>query len=192
MLHRGPAAFVDTNGTFTLLEAARAYRRGARRVPLPARLDRRGLRTRSATTGRFDESTPYDPRSPYSASKAGSDHLVRAWRRPTACRDDHELLEQLRPVPVPREADPADDPERARGPAAAGLRRRLNVRDWLYVDDHVDALLAHARAGQGRRDLPDRRARRATQPGRRPDDLPAVDELAPPLRAGHARRSSTS
>ena len=58
-------------------------------------------------TGRFLETTPYDPRSPYSVSKAAS---------------DHQLQQQLRPLAISREAG-------------------ANVRDWLYVDDHVDALL---------------------------------------------------
>ena len=77
----GPAAFVDTNvvGTCTLLEAARAYwggtpRRSASTTSRPTRST-----ARSGPTGRFTEATPYAPNSPYSASKAASDHLVRAW-----------------------------------------------------------------------------------------------------------------
>ena len=123
----GPGAFVQTNivGTFELLEArARhldAHRcRRARGVPLPARLDRRGVRHASARTGCSREETPYAPNSPYAATKAAADHLVRAYHQTYgAARPDHELLEQLRAVPVPREADPADDPQRARGAAAS-------------------------------------------------------------------------
>ena len=79
---------------------------------------------RWATTGQFTEDTPYDPRSPYSASKAASDHLVRAWGRhlrPAGGAD--QLLQQLRPLPLSRKADPGGDPQRAGGQAAAGLRR---------------------------------------------------------------------
>ena len=73
----------------------------------------------------FSEATPYAPNSPYSASKAASDHLVRALSPHLRHADAHDqLLEQLRPAPVSREADPADDRERARGQAAAGVRRR--------------------------------------------------------------------
>ena len=74
--------------------------------------------------GLFTEETPYDPRSPYSASKAGSDHLVSrlgAYLWPAGA--DHQLLEQLRALSFPRKADPADDPQRARWRAAAGLRQ---------------------------------------------------------------------
>ena len=73
----------------------------------------------------FTETTPYAPNSPYSASKAAADHLVRAYHHTyglptltTNCSNNYG------PLPVPREADPADDPQRARGQAAAGLRRR--------------------------------------------------------------------
>ena len=130
---RSRAPFVETNivGTFVLLEAARALssRRSTpaarERVPLPARLDRRGVRHARRRRARSARTTPYAPNSPYAASKAAADHLVRAYHHtyglPTL---DHQLLEQLRAVSVPGEADPADDPERARGPAAADLRRR--------------------------------------------------------------------
>ena len=83
----GPAAFIQTNvdGTFTLLEAARALLVGARgdanaAFPLPPRLAPTRSTARSRPTSRpFTETTPYEPNSPYSASKAASDHLVRAW-----------------------------------------------------------------------------------------------------------------
>ena len=96
------------------------------RVPLPARLDRRGLRlARPRRPGRSRETTPYAPNCPYSASQGGV-RPPRARLAPHLRPADahHQLLEQLRPVPVPREADPADDPQRARRQAAAGLRRR--------------------------------------------------------------------
>ena len=95
-------------------------------LPLPARLHRRGVRlARRRRRRRSPRATPYAPNSPYSASKAGSDHLVRAYHHTYGLPDAHDqLLEQLRAVPVSREADPADDRQRARGQAAAGLRRR--------------------------------------------------------------------
>ena len=75
--------------------------------------------------GLFTETTPYDPSSPYSASKAASDHLAMAWHRTYGLPVRHvELLQQLRALPFSREADPADDHQRAAGPAAAGLRQR--------------------------------------------------------------------
>ena len=145
----GPADFVQTNvvGTFTLLEAARAYwsaldEADKASVPLSARVDRRGVRLavrdRSAILRR-----PRRTRrtSPYSATKAAfrpSGARLSSYVRPAGTH--HELLEQLRPVPVPRETDSADDRQRARRQAAAGLRRRQNVRDWLYVGDHCSAI----------------------------------------------------
>ena len=84
--------------------------------------------------GLFREDTPYAPNSPYSASKAGSDHLVRAWHPHLRAADRaDQLLQQLRPLSLPGEADPADHPQRAGGQAAAGLwqgreRARLAVR----------------------------------------------------------------
>ncbi len=126
----GPGDFIETNikGTYTLLEAARAYW-----ITLEAEA-KAGFRFHHVSTdevfgslgdsGLFVETSPYQPNSPYSASKAASDHLVRAWHHtyglPT--RDD-QLLEQLRPLPVSRKADPADDPQRRLGQAAADLRQ---------------------------------------------------------------------
>ena len=85
----GPGAFIETNitGTYTLLEAARSYW-SAQGKPDTFRFiisPRMKFTARSADTGMFTEDTPYDPRSPYSASKAASDHLVRAWAKPMGC-----------------------------------------------------------------------------------------------------------
>ena len=125
-LHRRPIS----SARYTLLEAARAYWRGlpeprAAELPLPPRLDRRGLRQRSGPSGFFTETTPYDPRSPYSASKAASDHLVRAWHDTyglpaviTNCSNNYG------PYHFPEKLIPLVHPQRARGQAAAGLRRR--------------------------------------------------------------------
>ena len=99
-------------------------------------------------TGRFSESTAYDPRSPYSASKAASDHLVNAWLHTyglpvllTNCSNNYgpwQFPEKLIPVVILKAA--AAEPIPLYGDGA-------NVRDWLYVEDHVDALLLVAKAG---------------------------------------------
>ena len=143
----GPGAFVETNvtGTYTLLEAARAHWEREGRPE--------GFRFHHVSTDEvfgslgpddppFTETTPYDPRSPYSASKAASDHLVRAWAETyglptlvTNCSNNYgpfHFPEKLVPVVILRAL--AGEPIPVYG---AGE----NVRDWLYVEDHADALL---------------------------------------------------
>ena len=151
----GPAAFIDSNvsGTFHLLQAVRAQWEGQ-----PAER-RDGFRFHHISTdevfgslgatGRFSETTPYDPRSPYSASKAASDHLVNAWHHTyglpvvlTNCSNNYgswQFPEKLIPVVILKAA--AGEPIPLYGDGA-------NVRDWLYVDDHVDALLLAATRGE--------------------------------------------
>ncbi len=151
----GPAAFIDSNvsGTFHLLQAVRAHWE-----TLPAER-RDGFRFHHISTdevfgslgdtGRFSETTPYDPRSPYSASKAASDHLVNAWHHTyglpvvlTNCSNNYgswQFPEKLIPVVILKAA--AGEPIPLYGDGA-------NVRDWLYVDDHVDALLLAATRGE--------------------------------------------
>jgi len=100
-------------------------------------------------TGRFSETTPYDPRSPYSASKAASDQLVNAWHHTyglpvvlTNCSNNYgpwQFPEKLIPVVILKAA--AGEPIQLYGDGQ-------NVRDWLYVDDHVDALLLAACRGE--------------------------------------------
>ena len=102
--------------------AAQGRARGRRAAP--PRLHRRGLRLARAGRSGFRRGHAYAPNSPYSASKAASDHLVRAYHDLRPPRDHEQLLEQLRAVPVSREADSAHDGECAPGPAAAGVRRR--------------------------------------------------------------------
>ncbi len=142
----GPAAFMDTNviGTFNLLDAARQFWDGADRPD--------GFRFHHVSTdevfgslgteGQFTETTPYDPRSPYSASKAASDHLVRAWHETyglpvvlTNCSNNYgpyHFPEKLVPVVILNALAGKDLPIYGDG---------SNVRDWLYVEDHADALL---------------------------------------------------
>ncbi len=128
----GPAEFVQTNvvGTFCLLEEARAYWQQlagarARGVPLPARLHRRGLRLARARRSRVHRGHALRAEQPL--------QRLQGRLRPPGARlpphlrpadAHHELLQQLRAAPVPGEADPADDPQRARRQAAAGVRRR--------------------------------------------------------------------
>ncbi|WIM06702.1 MAG: dTDP-glucose 4,6-dehydratase [Candidatus Nitricoxidivorans perseverans] len=143
----GPGDFIRTNieGTYTLLEAARGHWSA-----LPAD-EKAAFRFHHVstdevfgslgTTGRFSETTAYDPRSPYSSSKAASDHLVRAWEHTyglptlvTNCSNNYgpcQFPEKLIPLMI--------------GNALAGKPLPIygkgdNVRDWLYVDDHARAL----------------------------------------------------
>lgn len=148
----GPAAFIDTNvtGTFHLLEAARAYWQQTR--PEGFRLHH--ISTDEVfgslpATGRFDETTPYDPRSPYSASKAASDHLVRAWGETyglpvvvSNCSNNYgpfHFPEKLVPVVILNAL--AGRPIPVYGDGA-------HIRDWLYVEDHAEALLAVLTRGE--------------------------------------------
>ena len=142
----GPAAFIETNvdGTYQLLEAARAFWQ-AERKPKGFRFHHISTDEVYGTlgaTGMFTEDTPYAPTSPYSASKASSDHLVRAWHETyglpvviTNCSNNYgpyHFPEKLIPVVILRAL--ADKPIPVYGDGK-------NIRDWLYVEDHADALL---------------------------------------------------
>ena len=152
----GPADFIDTNitGTFNMLEAARAYWVAQGR---PAAFRFHHISTDEVfgslgETGQFTETTPYAPNSPYSASKAASDHLVRAWHETyglpvvmTNCSNNYgpfHFPEKLVPVVILRALAGEPIPVYGKGE---------NVRDWLYVEDHADALLTVvARGAVGR------------------------------------------
>jgi dTDP-glucose 4,6-dehydratase len=142
----GPGAFIDTNvtGTYRLLEAARAYWQGQGR---PDDFRFHHVSTDEVygslgATGKFTEETPYAPNSPYSASKAASDHLVRAWHETyglpvviTNCSNNYgpfHFPEKLIPVIILKALAGQPIPIYGAGE---------NVRDWLYVEDHADALL---------------------------------------------------
>jgi dTDP-glucose 4,6-dehydratase len=145
----GAAAFIDTNiaGTYQLLEAARHY--CARLAP-----DRRdGFRFVQVSTdevygslgatGRFREDTPYDPSSPYSASKAASDHLAQAWQRTyglpvivSNCSNNYG------PCQFPEKLVPLTILKALAGEALPVYGDGANVRDWLHVDDHAAGLIA--------------------------------------------------
>ncbi|MDG0806703.1 dTDP-glucose 4,6-dehydratase [Pectobacterium brasiliense] len=144
----GPAAFIETNivGTYTMLEAARHYWQNL------ADADKRAFRFHHISTdevfgdlhgtdGLFTETTPYAPSSPYSASKASSDHLVRAWLRTygfptviTNCSNNYgpyHFPEKLIPLVILNAV--AGKPLPVYGDGA-------QIRDWLFVEDHARAL----------------------------------------------------
>ncbi|MDV4167572.1 dTDP-glucose 4,6-dehydratase [Rhodovulum sp. FJ3] len=151
----GPSAFLQTNviGTFTLLQAARAYWDGAGRPDafrfLHISTDEVFGSLPDDPSVKFTETTAYDPRSPYSASKASSDHLVRAWHETyglpvllTNCSNNYgpyHFPEKLIPVVILTALAGRDLPIYGDG---------SNIRDWLYVEDHADALLRVLEAGQ--------------------------------------------
>lgn len=139
--------FVRTNvmGTYTMLEAARAYYAGLERDA------REGFRFLHVSTdevfgslgdeGLFNESTPYDPSSPYAASKAASDHLAKAWQRTyglpvtvSNCSNNYG------PYHFPEKLIPLTILNALAGRELQVYGRGENIRDWLYVKDHVRAL----------------------------------------------------
>ena len=148
----GPGAFIETNitGTYTLLEAARAYW-GAMGRPESFRFHHISTDEVYGTLGAeglFSEASPYAPNSPYSASKAASDHLVRAWHETyglpvvlSNCSNNYgpyHFPEKLIPVVILNALAGKPIPVYGQG---------LNVRDWLYVEDHAEALLLVCQKG---------------------------------------------
>lgn len=152
----GPAEFIQTNinGTFTLLEAAR--KAWLNNSSLIAQHSARFLHVSTdevygslGDTGLFTETTPYDPRSPYSASKAASDHLVSAYHHTyglptlmTNCSNNYgpyHFPEKLIPLIINNALNGKELPVYGDG---------KNVRDWLFVVDHCSAILAVLQKGQ--------------------------------------------
>lgn len=150
----GPAAFIETNvvGTFTLLQAAHSY---WSKLSAPRRSDFRFHHVSTdevfgslPEAGYFDENTAYDPRSPYSASKAASDHLVNAWYHTyglpvviSNCSNNYgpnQFPEKLIPLMIINALE---------GRALPVYGDGKNVRDWLYVEDHARALTLIATQG---------------------------------------------
>jgi dTDP-glucose 4,6-dehydratase len=150
-----PGHFINTNviGTFTLLQAARAH---FEQLSAADRQQFRFLHVSTdevygalGATGQFDESTAYRPRSPYSASKAASDHLARAWNETyglpvlvTNCSNNYG------PYQFPEKLIPLAILKAARGEPIPVYGRGENIRDWLYVEDHASALFRVATAGR--------------------------------------------
>lgn len=150
----GPEAFIQTNilGTFRLLESARDYFNalsgGHKNSFRFLHVSTDEVFGSLGDDGLFDEQTPYDPRSPYSASKAASDHLARAWNHTfglpiivTNCSNNYgpyQYPEKLIPVVILNALDERPIPVYGKG---------LNTRDWLYVDDHAKALLCALEKG---------------------------------------------
>jgi dTDP-glucose 4,6-dehydratase len=151
----GAGDFIQTNvvGTFTLLEAARHYWNG---LSGDAKANFRFLHVSTdevygslGETGLFEETTPYDPSSPYSASKAASDHLAKAWHRTygmpvvvSNCSNNYgpyHFPEKLIPLNILNALESKPLPVYGDG---------SNIRDWLYVDDHARAL--HLICSRGR------------------------------------------
>ena len=142
----GPDAFMQTNimGTFELLQAARAAE-----VQRFHHVSTDEVFGSLGPTGQFTETSPYDPRSPYAASKAASDHLVRAWGETyglpvviSNCSNNYgpyHFPEKLIPVVILNALAGRDIPVYGDG---------ANVRDWLYVEDHADALLRVLQEGE--------------------------------------------
>ncbi|MEE9367554.1 MAG: dTDP-glucose 4,6-dehydratase [Pontiella sp.] len=163
----GPAAFIETNivGTYSMLECAREYW-----LTLPKSVEEQKLSADGCSLssefrfhhistdevygslgdeGLFDETTPYDPRSPYSASKASSDHLVMAWFHTydfpvviTNCSNNYgpyHFPEKLIPLVILNALDEKPLPIYGKGD---------NIRDWLYVEDHACALVTVVEKGE--------------------------------------------
>ena len=139
---RGPREFIRTNieGTFNLLEACRKrWSRDDNRLFQHVSTDE--VYGSLGETGLFEETTSYDPSSPYSASKAASDHIVRAYHRTyglpikiTNCSNNYgpmQFPEKLMPLMILNAVERKPLPIYGAG---------LNVRDWLYVEDHCDAI----------------------------------------------------
>lgn len=151
-----PDDFIETNivGTYQLLKAARAHMQGL------AKPDQKAFRFHHVSTdevygdladdgGLFTEATPYDPSSPYSASKAASDHLVRAWHRTfgmpvliTNCSNNYG------PYHFPEKLIPLVILNALQGKPLPIYGKGEQIRDWLYVEDHAAALLCVLQNGQ--------------------------------------------
>ncbi|WP_026019846.1 dTDP-glucose 4,6-dehydratase [Komagataeibacter europaeus] len=152
----GPGAFIQTNvtGTYSLLEAAHQYWRGL------GRARQKAFRFHHISTDEvfghlgptdppFTETTPYDPRSPYSASKAASDHIIRAWHHtygmPTFVTNTTNnygiwhFPEKLVPLVTINAIEGKELPVYGKG---------KNIRDWLFVEDHAEALVKAIEHGQ--------------------------------------------
>ncbi|WP_174803884.1 dTDP-glucose 4,6-dehydratase [Martelella limonii] len=149
----GPGDFIETNinGTYNMLEAARAYwvARGRPESFRFHHISTDEVFGSLGPEGMFTEDTPYDPRSPYSSSKAASDHLVRAWHETyglpvlvTNCSNNYG------PYHFPEKLIPVVILNALAGKAIPVYGKGENIRDWLYVEDHAEALLTVITKGE--------------------------------------------
>ncbi len=138
----GPKDFIDTNvnGTFTLLEVARRSWADRKNVRFH-HISTDEVYGSLAETGYFYETTPYDPRSPYSASKAASDHLVRAYFHTYGLSATiSNCSNNYGPYHFPEKLIPLVILNAVEGKSLPVYGDGKNVRDWLYVEDHCDAI----------------------------------------------------
>ena len=161
-----PRPFLDTNiiGTYTLLEAARKHDMRFHHISTDEVYGDLEL----DDPAKFTESTPYNPSSPYSSTKAGSDLLVRAWVRSfgvkatiSNCSNNYGPYQHVEKF-IPRQITNVLRGER---PKLYGTGE--NVRDWIHANDHSSAVLTILDHGRHRRDVSHRRRRRTQQQGRR-------------------------
>ncbi len=149
----GPAEFINTNiiGTYTLLEVVRHYWQSLDKAKHFRfhHISTDEVYGSLGATGLFSESTPYQPNSPYSASKASSDHLVRAWHHTyqlpvvtTNCSNNYG------PYQFPEKLIPLMIINALEGKPLSIYGKGNNIRDWLYVDDHARALYLVLKQGQ--------------------------------------------
>ena len=151
----GPGAFIETNinGTYNLLEAARAYWSSltgeAKEAFRFLHVSTDEVYGSLGPDGLFHEETPYDPSSPYSASKAASDHLAKAWHRTyglpvvvSNCSNNYG------PYHFPEKLIPLVTLNALEGKPLPVYGKGDNIRDWLFVEDHARALLLIAHAGR--------------------------------------------
>ena len=151
----GPGEFISTNvvGTFVMLQESRRYWRGLDGAAADAfrflHVSTDEVFGSLGQSGFFTEETPYDPSSPYSASKAAADHLARAWHRTfqlpvllTNCSNNYG------PYQFPEKLVPLVTLNALEGKPLPVYGRGENVRDWLYVEDHADALITVLERGR--------------------------------------------
>ena len=147
----GPGGFIHTNitGTYTLLQTALGYWREHPENFRFLHVSTDEVHGSLGETGHFNETTPYAPRSPYSASKAASDHLARAWHHTyglpvivTHCSNNYG------PCQFPEKLIPNVILNALRGEPIPVYGDGRNIRDWLYVEDHAEALLTTLEKGK--------------------------------------------